>query len=181
MVTNDDDCDVINDDGQAKKPGPVLLLKVQRGWRTIFQASTALKTIVIYLAQNYCEPFYIWRKTIVNHYIFGTQLLWTILYCVSCEKTIVHHDIFGTKLLGTMIYLVPLIYLSRINAFKFWSCNILLCTKLLYTISYLAPNFIAPNYLYHTIFDIKLFCMMLYYICHQTLLHQTIVHHTLVQ
>ena len=75
MVTNDDDCDVINDDGQAKKPGPVLLFKLQRGWRTIFQASTALKTIVIYLAQNYCEPFYIWRKTIVNHYIFGTQLL----------------------------------------------------------------------------------------------------------
>ena len=107
VVTNDDDCDVINDDGQAKKPGPVLLLKVQRGWRTIFQASTALKTIVIYLAQNYCEPFYIWRKTIVNHYIFGTQLLWTILYCVSCEKTIVHHDIFGTKLLWTMIFLVP--------------------------------------------------------------------------
>ena len=109
VVTNDDDCDVINDDGQAKKPGPVLLLKVQRGWRTIFQASTALKTIVnhdIFGTKLLWTILYM-AKTIVNHYIFGTKLLWTILYCVSCEKTIVHHDIFGTKLLWTILYVAP--------------------------------------------------------------------------
>ena len=121
MVTNDDDCDVINDDGQAKKPGPVLLLKVQRGWRTIFQASTALKTIVnhdifgtkllwtiLYMAQNYCEPLYIWYPTIVNHIVL--RKLWEN-YCAPWYfwyQTIVNHFICGAKLLCNIIYLVPI-------------------------------------------------------------------------
>ena len=41
LDTNDDESNVINDDGQAKKLGLGLLLKLQWEWRTIFQASMA--------------------------------------------------------------------------------------------------------------------------------------------
>ena len=75
MDTNDDDSDVINDDGQAKKLGLGLLLKLQWEWRTIFQASMAPNYSAPYcIAPNYSAPYYIWHQSIL-------------------DQTIVHHSI----------------------------------------------------------------------------------------
>ena len=71
MDTNDDDSDVINDDGQAKKLGLGLLLKLQWEWKTIFQAS---------MAPNYSTPYNIVHQTIAHHNIFGTKLYGAKVY-----------------------------------------------------------------------------------------------------